>query len=331
MLPDKTGFDLWRRMAPALGFVLLVIGLVAAGDSWADRRARIERMSPSEKDQLLRQQERFSQLDPAEQQRLRTFAKELDQAPDAAELRPVLDHYYQWLLTLPGIQRAQLLQLEPEQRLQRIKQMKADDARLAGHRLSASDSQAVFNWLEHRIMDNVQPAMRDRLQQLSPAERHREIVRMIWQRSQSPEGFKGPGPLKPGDMQELRGKLSEGARKQLNQALDDSKVGQLMGDWVRQALGGYFGGGRPMATAGRGVSEERLRQFFEHELPESERQQLLALPADELYGNLRRLYYLHMQGGPPGGMPAGGAGPRRPGRGANSPPRGPHDSPPKER
>jgi hypothetical protein len=320
MLPDRTSFDRWQRVARAIGLAALVIGgLVAAGESWSDRRARVERMSPAEKDQLLRQQQRFAQLDPAEQQRLRAFAAELDQAPDGSELRQVLDRYYQWLLTLPGIQRAQLLQLEPERRLQRIKQMKADETRLAAHRLSPSDVQAVSNWLERRVMDNVQPAMREQLQQLPPAERHRRIVGMIWQRSQSPEGFKGPGLVKPGDMQGLRAELSESARKQLNQALDDRMVGQLMGDWVKQALGGYFGGGRPMAAGGRGVSEERLTQFFEHELPERERQQLLTLPADELHNQLRRLYYLHMQGGSPGALPGNGAGPRRPMRVPNPP------------
>ena len=323
MHPDQTPFDGWLRVAWSLGLAIVVIGgLVAAGESWADRRARIEKMSPAEKDQLLRQQQRFLQLDPAEQQRLRAFATDLDQAPDAAQLRQVLDQYYGWLLTLPGLERAQLLQMDTEQRLQRIKQMKADQVRLAAHRLSASDVQAVSDWLERRVMENVPPPVRDRLQQLTPGERHREIVRMIWQRSQSPEGFKGPGPgpgpSKPGDLQDLRAQLSESARRQLNEALDERKVGQLMADWVKQALGGYFSGGRPMAAGGIGVSEERLRQFFEHELPESQRQQLLALPADELHNQLRRLYYLHMQGGAPGRMiPGDGAGPRRPIRGPN--------------
>ena len=219
--------------------------------------------------------------------------------------------------------------MEPGDRLQRIQQLKADQVRLAAHRLSPGDVQAVSDWLERRVIDNAQPAMRDRLQQMTPNERHREIVRMIWQRSQAPEGFRGPGPgtLKQGDMLDLRAKLSESARKQLNQALDDRKVGQLMGDWVKQALGGYFSGGRPLAAGGVGVSEERLRQFFEHELPEPQRQQLLTLPAEELHNQLRRLYYLHMQGGPPGVMPGGGfpggaTGPRRPVRGPN-----PQDSP----
>ena len=266
---------------------------------------------------------RFAQLDPAEQQRLRAFAAELDQAPDGSELRQALDHYYRWLLTLPGIERAQLLQLEPEQRLDRIKKMKADEGRLAAHRLSASDVQAVSNWLERRVMDSVQPAMRDQLQQLSPPERHRRIVGMIWQRSQSPEGFKGPGPLKQGDLQDLRGELSESARKQLNQALDERKVGQLMGDWVKQALGGYFSGGRPLAAGAWGVSEERLKQFFEHELPGIERQQLLTLAgptncttnsaeAVAITCTCRAARRARCSGG-------GSNGPRRPMRGPNPP------------
>ncbi len=335
IFPDSRTLDRGRRVARAVALAALVIGgLVAASESWADRRARIERMSPAEKDQLLRQQQRFSQLDPAEQQRLRTFAADLDQAPDGSELRQVLDRYYQWLLTLQGIQRAQLLQLDPDQRIERIKQLKVDEKRLAAHRLSTSDAKAVFNWLEHRVMENIQPAMRDRLQQLSPAERHREIVRMVWQRSQSPEGFRNPGMFKPGDMQDLRADLSEPARKQLNQALDDHKVGQLLGDWVKQALGAYFSGGRPMVAGGREVSEERLKQFFEHELPEAQRQQLLTLPADELHNQLRRLYYLHLQGGSPGMLPGGGAGQRRPNRGANppgEPGRQPFNTPPRDR
>ena len=107
MLLDRALSDRWRPVAWSLGMAILVVaGFVAAGESWADRRARIERMSPAEKDQLLRQQQRFLQLAPTEQLRLRSFATELEKAPDAAELRQVLDQYCQWLLTLPVLERA---------------------------------------------------------------------------------------------------------------------------------------------------------------------------------------------------------------------------------
>jgi hypothetical protein len=87
---------------------------------------------------------------------------------------------------------------------------------------------------------------------------------------------------------------------------------------VRQSIGGYLAGGRPLPAGARGVSEERLRQFFESELSDAERQRLLTLPADELYGNLRRLYYLHLQGGAATGLPPGDVAPRRPARGGDA-------------
>ena len=74
----------------------------------AERRAAIVNLSPAEKQQLLKKQERFIRL-PAEQQaRIRRLYQDLQDDPRGEELRGVLVRYSAWLKTLTTFEQASL-------------------------------------------------------------------------------------------------------------------------------------------------------------------------------------------------------------------------------
>jgi len=305
-----------RDLLPLLSFTLLALGLVAAADVLAERRARIVQASPAMKEELLRRQQRFEQFEPTEQSRLRDLAAAVETAPDAEKLRGVLERFDAWLHGLSSLERERLSQLSPDARLERIRRLKTTVTRLAAP-LSPPDAQAMIAWIEHRVMDRAPPAIRQQLEALSPVERRRAIARNLAQRAPTGDLGLGLRGAKPGDFQELRNSLSPDARRQLEQAGRTQQALGLISDWIRQALTTSLGR-QPQA---RPISQERLKQFFETELPPAQREELLSLPAEELDRRLRRLYWLNQQGlAPDASSPASGVRPAAPGRPARSTP-----------
>lgn len=225
-----------RNRCSLLVAALAALACLAAADAFTARRERVAQMSPEEKQLLLENQQRLEKLDPEQQRRLRAFAAALEQDPQADRLREVLLRYDAWAERLPLDKRAELLQLDDDARLARVKQLMSEGPRFAGQRLSDSDAKLVAAWIERRALDNMAAEQRERFEQLPAAERHRMIARMIWQRGQ--QGGPGAGlPLRPQDFQTLGERLSPTARRQLAQALNEHHAMQLVGEWVRQSLG----------------------------------------------------------------------------------------------
>ena len=113
-------------------------------ESLAQRQQRIEHMSLSQKAQLLRLEERFLALDEDQQRQLRQLHKALEDARDAAQLRPIMHRYYDWLKTLPLYTRTELAGLDPSDRLESVKKRLKDEH---GQRLGDQDSEALWKWM----------------------------------------------------------------------------------------------------------------------------------------------------------------------------------------
>ena len=111
------------------------------------------------------------------------------------------------------------------------------------------------------------------------------------------------------DLMQFQSKLSPAARALLTAAPPQQKA-ELFGSWTRQAIGVLAD--RAAAASGQPLTEARLRQFFEKEVPESERERLLSLPADEVRGQLQRMYYLRSLAPPGTNNPPDGNAPRGP-------------------
>jgi hypothetical protein len=278
-----------KGLFPATG------GAAVAGESLDERRARIEHMSPTEKEHIERRQERLQQLDATEQERLRHFDAELEQAPQAAALRQVMGQYHDWLGKLPAAQRTELLALDANRRVERIAQVQSEEAGRAARRLGAADVQVVARWIEKRITEGMPLERRAELQRMPENERRRWVFGMAMKRTQMMEPNQWLPPVRETDLLELKDKLSPEARAQLTKANTPLQKHQLFAEWARQAVGDFLtrsgSGANDMA-----VSSERLKQFFE-QLPNKERNGLLELPPDELQMRLRRLYFMQSRPG----------------------------------
>ncbi len=269
------------------------VAATVVAESMVERRGRVAQMTPAEKEHVVHRQQRFAQLEPAEQDRLRTLNAALESAPDAAELRQIMDRYHAWLAQLPAVQRAEFLALDDDKRIERIAQIQSEETQRLARKLSPHDAQVVARWLEKRAVDAMPLSDFERatLQKLPEAERRRMLFGRLAQRMPNAEPGKWLPVGKEGDFVALREQLSPEAREQLMKATLPREKGLLFSEWTRQVVGEYLNRGEGnQAGAGGIISEERLREFFEKELTAEERGRLVQLPPEEMKAAVRRMY-----------------------------------------
>src|SRR5262249_32357326 len=76
--------------------------------SISQRRALVESLSAADKSDLRSQYEHFDSLSEHQQQALRQFHDQLAADPHSAQLRRVMERYYEWLKSLSRVDRAEL-------------------------------------------------------------------------------------------------------------------------------------------------------------------------------------------------------------------------------
>jgi len=258
-------------------------------------------MPQPERDRLLRNQERFEQLSPEEQARLRTLHAELSHDPDAQELRDVMRRYQEWLKTLSASQRAELPKLSSDERIERIKKWQADEHKKAGRRLTLTDVQALLGWLDKRVLATLSEEERQRYGAIkNPRER----------RSQMREHFEDPKThaqlrqVSPEEIEDLKSRLSPEGRQVLEEAQTAGRdqVRRLLFFWIAQSRGGFD------EMRMLDVKQEDLAKFFDT-LNDRDRDNLLALPPDEMWQKLAHRYKREkISGNFSGRRPGGGAG-----------------------
>lgn len=269
-----------------------------AGESLADRRARLESMSSAERDRLLRSQQRFEQLSESERQRLRKLHADLERDPDAEQLRLVMDRYQEWLKSLPASQRAELPKLSNEERIERIKRWQAEENRRAGRRLSRSDVQAMLQWIGDHALVTISEAERKRYTETVDPQQRSELVREHLDDARVRGALR---PARPEEIEDLKGRLSAEAQQLLTEAQTAGRdeLRKLMYFWFAQCRGAFDDRQAP------DITHENLARYFDT-LSERDRDELLALPPDEMWQRLARRY-LREGGGSsfPGRRPSG--------------------------
>jgi hypothetical protein len=258
------------------------------------RRVFVERMTPEQKEQLWRRNERFRALSSAEQARLRSLAGRVDDDPESARLRQVVAGYQRWLERLSSAERAELVSLNSDERLQQIARRRAEEAL----RLDADDVQAFAQWFEALLVKQ-RPQLAAMLAPVEhEAERKAQIRRIVESNFVRGETRRAAALATPGmqrppwraeDLAKLRLALSEKARRQLDEAAAPPERRKLLVGWLRQAY--WRGAGGPGLELSPVLSEERLRKFFDEELDASQRARLLSLPSDQMQRQLRQQYW----------------------------------------
>jgi hypothetical protein len=282
----------------------------SAEESPAELRRRIENMSPEEKEQLRQRQDRFKILAPAEQQRILKLHEALEHDPNGAQLRGLMQRYYEWLKTLPSYRRAELLALDPKERVERVKQIYEEQARINARRLSPKDTEGLLQWMEDyaakresRFLGTVSEQTQEQLKKMDPPARSRAVMWWSWQRWLM--GGHGRLPqLDESDLAELRSRLSPETRERL-EALSPAEQRKTIVAWIQEESRNRWGSRR---TPGKPspIDEEELVSFFEDELSDPERDRLMTLPGDEMQRELRKMYLMRHRPEPP---PRPGEGP----------------------
>ncbi len=301
-------------------------------------RERIAAMDRAKKEQLRRWREQFAALDADEQARLRRLYHDLAAAREPETLHAVALRYYEWLKALPPIARAELVELSPAERVERIENLLARQSRDRIRRLGAEEAQVLGAWLSEvtdQMIEALPESAQARIRQEADSQRRRGALLMFLQSSRSSDGVRRSidQVLGEGDLAELRARLPESTRLDLERHAIPEQW-RIVKGWIPQLVRHRFVRRGPRGLFSE-TDERTLVEFFEHELDDAEFDRLLALPAEEMQRELRRLY-LQRSKGPPSWRP-GTPGPRpRPGlrpsrRPPQEPPSGPGRSPPAPR
>lgn len=286
--------------------------LAMESESEQARRERVEEMTMEEKEELRQKQERFVSLSQQEQDRIRKLHDELTTRDDADKLRAVLERYHAWLATLSSAERAELLSLPADQRLDRIKKMmaKQEDDRFkkeVSDKLTSEDREAIMKWLlafaeEHRqeILDALPVERR-------PPASDRWPLMFTMLRAWGTGELNVPRP-QPDDVQKLIDALSPTAQETIKGVRDPQKRMEVAQRWIRAAFESRRWRSPPP------VSRDELRKFYVEKLSAAERERLEALSPEEMQQALQRTYYEHQFRG----RGFGPGGPGSPGRGGGS-------------
>jgi hypothetical protein len=256
-----------------------------------DRRLYVEQLPDEEKESLRRKQQRFGQLAPIEQSRLRTLHESIQQDPDSAQLKTVLANYYDWLLRVPQPQRASLASLESNARLERVEKLRTDETqereRMQAYR---ADLDAVASWLAELVRQRERESetpLDQKLESLSPVEQRGVL---LWLAQQ-----KGPGflyqtvpdnvsellpHLSPSTRSRFEGEDNEGKKRLLLSLRDGGLVWPAIREGVRKSIDSL------MAD----VNQEDIVHFFQT-LSQDEKDSLLRSSAEYRDMRLRMMYF----------------------------------------
>jgi hypothetical protein len=208
--------------------------------------------------------------------------------------------YNEWLKTLTSAQRAELLSLSGEQRIERIKQIQQQQEAqhfrgLVASKVSQDDLRKIREWLEdfverneQQLLDALPAEFRQPQHVIADDQRRRGML--MFSLTRRVPGQAGPLPTQE-DIRELEKQLSPDARQTLQSVRDAAQKEKIVQEWTRAAF---------FARRMTHVSDEQLQQFFRERLDPQQQAELESLPKDQLNRELRRRYSMDRFRGPPG-------------------------------
>jgi hypothetical protein len=279
------------------------------------RLDRLKSMDAAEKEKLLRQKDRFDQLSPEEQQRLRDFHESLTLAPDGEQLFGVLHRYCEWLKTLTSAERAELTSLAPDSRVARIRELMKEQEKQRVRRLanlSYEEGQTVLAWLdqlieprEAELMAAISvPAQEYLRRKDDPRDRRRILMGTLFREGKGDTLREAIQPTRT-QLDNLLTGLTDQTRLAFQKLNDQEQQEDLLRKWVWGVVVSPFY---------IPINEAELHKVYAN-LPQETQTQLERLPREEMQQELRRMYFLSRFGRPDGkwgdGRPRLGAPPFR--------------------
>jgi len=298
-----------------------------AEETLSARRAGIEKMEPLEKQQLLQRYQRFNSLGSEKQDQLRLLHEQIERHPKSDQLRRVMHRYYEWLKTLTPYQQAELLQLDPKKRIERIETIKKEQARQRAawaalpdelgferikerlfqeskdpryegvEHLTVDDTEGLLRWIDEfmsrrktRFLDNLSHERKQRVQRELANVHDTPGRRDFFALIWLRWQLENPEKLPPGIETELAGlhsKLSSATRQWLESMPEDEQWRVIAG-WIRFLLALRSALWRSGPPSS--MMTEELADFFEQQVSEKDRDRLLNLPPEWMQWELWRMY-----------------------------------------
>jgi hypothetical protein len=247
-----------------------------------------------------------------------------------------LHAYCQWLKSRPAYEREELLDLEPSKRIERIRELRAEEAK----RPKRKDMEGLRRWMqefaaqpEHqeeifKAQEEIFKAQEENLKAMLK-EGGPRATEMIGRWKKWIDGMKEksdtrryfavwamrmqmyrpgkPDWLTDDDLADLRKHFLDETSAKLA-AIPPAEQWEIIRGWFRPPRGRPFSSRRFQGGPPPKEVQEKLDHFFEHELTPEEQAKLLNLPGDEMQERLRRMYFGRIWG-----MRGPGLGSRRPG------------------
>lgn len=283
----------FRRSIAASLLILAALNTLGAGqDDSSGQRQRLENLPAAKRQELERKRKRFHSLPPEEQQRLRKLHADLTAAEDAQRLEEIMQRYADWLRTLTPGQRAELLSMPAEARLEQIKLLlqQQEAWRMRNYvppELTDEDLSVIVAWAEDLVVrreDKIvealfqqRPQLRERFDSFD-ASRRRDMLIYFASRPGLPRDLLRP---EDEDVERLQAKLSAAAQQQLAKAQEGNRQRDLAHWWMRAAMIS-----RRFTPE---VPREELQPFYA-QLDARLREYLESLPAERMQSELTRLY-----------------------------------------
>lgn len=287
-----------------LGSLLLLVvslSIVAARPDYSQREARIAALSPTEKDRLSRNLQRFNALDPAAQQRLIELETSLSRDPQSEALLTTLEQYYDWLKNLTPGQRYELRRLPAHERIDRVAHLYAEESQ---RQVQRQDRIVLLQWLEQRVLSRLPQAERDAISARPPLERRAVVMREMYNPSRGPNttGRRGRGLLvvdevEPADVDRLIDSLQSELKDKLRRAKDIDERRDVLRSEISDLFRHIFGDRQNLFSEDdMAANRQALNEFFERSLDDDDRDRLLSLPPDEMQRELRGMYFRRQLG-----------------------------------
>ena len=297
-----------------------------------DSRARaqfVEQMSLVEKEKLRKKWDHFKGLDQQAKTKNRELYRQVVDHPESERLHQVMVRYHEWLGGLRSSQRADLLSLEPKERIKRIQLlMKEQEVRkfteLLEKELPAEDLRSISSWVEAFIADfgkelasreeevigSLEPDQQGFLRNIqNPAQRQR-ILAMGALFVSRPDEEQSSTQSRPSaeDFRKLRDGLSPHGQELFDQAEGLGEQRKLVRQWTRAAM-------MSRRKSLPSVSDETLAAFrrgeLEFKLKAEDHDRLERLSGERLKQQLKWYYYRYRGDLEPGSQyRAGGRGGR---------------------
>ena len=261
------------------------------GDSLEQRRLRVAELTPAEKEELARKQERFNALTPAEQEHLRELHADLTADPNGPQLLAVATRYHEWLKTLSTGQRAELLDMSPSERIARIERLKREEEtrqfrEMTDSELPQEDIDEIFAAVTQFVRENEDRIIANlnerQLEWLNRGTNERWRTSKLFFLMARP-GRQAEIPM-PDDekVAQLIARLSPATQQQIEEAESSEARQDMLRRWVFAVV--------LSRTSPDAATPEELEAFFA-ELPQAQRERLESLPSDQMQHVLRGMYH----------------------------------------